>query len=127
MTKEEALMTIQAIPESFWEKLSDTENEAVEMAVNALKGQMWIPCSERLPEEDGEYLCTRYFKYSERSIVEVLSFANDLYKQDQYDFCEYDGLKKSGFNKYDSEYGYYEVDDVVAWMPLPEAYNSNIN
>lgn len=51
MTKEEALMTIKAIPESFWEKLSDAENEAVEMAVKTLKQQMWIPCSERLPKE----------------------------------------------------------------------------
>ena len=118
MTKEEALMTIQAIPESFWNKLSDVENEAVEMAVKALKGQMWIPCSERLPEKNGDYLCC-----SSGMAIITCGFANELYKVDEWDFCDYKGKsKKRGFYDYDSEYGYYEVDNVVAWMPLPEPY-----
>ena len=47
----------------------------------------WIPCSERLPEENGRYLC-----YSNNGRMEVYSFANDLYKV-EYDFI--DRRKKS--------------------------------
>lgn len=107
MTKEEALMTIQAIPESFWEKLSDAENEAIEMAVNALKGQMWIPCSERLPEDLDEYypMC-------------LVSLGNG-------DVClgvyRYDNGKWwTRMSEGESEYS--TVHEVLAWMPLPEAY-----
>lgn len=108
MTKEEALMTIQAIPESFWEKLSDAENKAVEMAVNALKGQMWIPCSERLPEEQGWYLA--HVKHTLNGLVTIEKV---LWKKSKY--CSLKFYRKGN----DCE--------VVAWMPLPEPYNSNIN
>ena len=112
MTKEEALMTIQAIPESFWEKLSDTENEAVEMAVNSLKGQKWIPCSERLPTEADEdsdvwfptlYVTTKFGK-----------LRTGFYRTDRKEWYLYD--------EYDEEWIMANNNDVVAWMPLPEPY-----
>ena len=69
--------------------------------VNALKAvpsaQRWIPCSERLPNVNGDYLVT--FKYLIFYPVEV---------------CEF----KDG--KWDS--GMY---DVVAWMFVPEAYRED--
>ena len=37
MTESEAIMQIQAIPQKIWEQLSDTDNEAVEMAFKALE------------------------------------------------------------------------------------------
>lgn len=34
------------------------KGEAIVMAINALQAQEWVPCKERLPEEDGLYLVT---------------------------------------------------------------------
>ena len=82
------------------------------------KSGKWIPVSERLPK-DGTYLVT-----VERIIghptVDINSFAKDLYKVDEFDFCDKKG--KCGWYNYDSEYGYWEDDKVIAWMPLPEPY-----
>lgn len=78
----------------------------------------WIPVEEKLPEKDGEYLCQReiYGNYA----MEVLSFSNNLYKVDKYDF--FDCKDKKGFYGYDSECGYLEYSKIEAWMPLPEPY-----
>ena len=80
----------------------------------------WIPVSERLPEEEGKYLCA-YGK----NLMCVYSFSNDLYSVDDYDFAEYKFKKKKGFYTYDSEWGYCEVDFIKAWQPLPEPYKES--
>ena len=54
-----------------------------------------IPCSERLPEDEGDYLVT--FELSFMNFVEVCTF-----------------------NKYGWDKGGY--DEVIAWMPSPEPY-----
>lgn len=76
----------------------------------------WIPCSERLPEEEGRYIC---YVCGIRSDIAIYSFAKNLSRVDEYDF---EGKNKSGFYNYDSEYGYYEMSNVVAWQPLPKPY-----
>lgn len=81
------------------------------------KVREWIPCSERLPNADGEYLCQIESCYG--SYMDMLQFANDRYEVDEYDFDEKDG---AGFYRFDSEYGFVKRDDVEAWMPLPPAY-----
>lgn len=63
----------------------------------------WIPCSESLPEEQGQYLVT-FPVYNGESCVYVLSFC------------------KGKFYETDDEYGDAEYDDVIAWMPLPEPW-----
>lgn len=81
----------------------------------------WIPCSEKLPEKDGGYLCQIHSFYCD--MIEVCRFSNNLFKVDKYDFYEYRGRKKKkGFYGYDGEWGYYEINNVIAWMPLPEPY-----
>ena len=40
MTVQEAIMIIEAIPECIWKLMSNTETEAIEMAIKALKKQM---------------------------------------------------------------------------------------
>lgn len=85
---------------------------------------VWIPYSERLPEEDGEYIITRNLSnsYVNRDLgvhVEIVSFAQDLSSVNQFDFVD---IKRPGWYDYDSEYGFYEIDGVIAWMPLPEPY-----
>ena len=70
--------------------------------VERMKGE-WIPCSERLPEEDGGlYLVTDYAKSINRKRMHLSR-------------CY---MNKEGFWS-DVPIGY----KVVAWMPLPEPYS----
>lgn len=62
----------------------------------------WIPCTDRLPEEIGDYLVTDY-----RGNVYCSSF----------DYI----LREKCFNYEDDGYP-VEDDTVIAWMPLPEPY-----
>lgn len=66
----------------------------------------WISVTERLPEEDDEYLCT----IQTRSI-----YANKVI--DTYiNFC----------NFMDGGWGVFDDETVIAWMPLPEPYKAGI-
>lgn len=76
----------------------------------------WIPISEKLPE-DGTYLVA-IKRLDGASRTDILSFAKDLNKVDEFDFPEH----KCGWYDYDGEFGYYENANVKAWMPLPEPY-----
>ena len=80
----------------------------------------WTPVTERLPAEEGRYLCA-YGK----NLMCVYSFSNDLFSVDDYDFAKYKFEKKKGFYAYDSEWGYWEVDFIKAWQPLPEPYKES--
>lgn len=66
----------------------------------------WIPCSERLPSEDGDYLCTIPLDADE-TYTEVLTFHKGRFYED------------------DDEWGATYHDDVLAWMPLPEPYRED--
>lgn len=73
------------------------------------------------PPKNGQYLVTvRYYindvVYNK---IQLVKYANNLSKVDKYDF---DFNTNPGWYDYDSEYGYYPVGNVVAWMELPEAY-----
>lgn len=106
--------------------LSDKDGEKMREAIGALEQEpKWIPVSERLPEKDGEYLVTvkSTFKNT-RNYIKHCHFARNLYLVDEYDFADKTGV--AGFYEYDSEYGYYEMTEVIAWMPfLPEPYKSD--
>ena len=78
--------------------------------------QKWIPVTERLPDKDGKYLT--YYHNHFVDITRVLDFAKDARKVNKYDFLR--SWKKVWY-EYDSEYGYFTIDDVTHWMPLPEA------
>lgn len=84
----------------------------------------WISVKDGLPKKDGRYLCTIYHKYSNLSFINVVNFANNLRDVDEFEFYNYT-YNRSGWYDYDSEYGNYEVEDVVAWMELPKAYKYN--
>ena len=79
----------------------------------------WTPTSDGLPKEDGTYLCQ--INYGHHELFEVLSFSTNLYEVDEYDFCD---INRAGFYDFDSEWGYYEVHNVVAWQSLPTLYKS---
>lgn len=80
----------------------------------------WIPASERLPEANGEYLVTVEDCISRQ--IDVLDYANDLYEIDNYDFIDKKGV--AGWYTYDAEWGCFEIDGVIARMPLPEPYEA---
>lgn len=97
MTLDEAIQELKSDIE--WSKLntypyiSQRKVEALEMAIKALKQTMWIPVSERLPEESGNYLVV--FRYGWIYCREV---------------CYFDGViwDKGGY------------DEVVKWQYLPD-------
>lgn len=86
-------------------------NTALKMGIEALKAytqpvQRWIPCSEKMPSEEGQYLVTlkSYGYGSEYQVVDIASFENgEWFKWENYEW--------------------FQCCDVIAWMmPLPEPY-----
>ena len=75
------------------------EKIADHLIANGVTVQKWIPVTERLPEEDGYYLCcVKSFSFPGRTYINILH-------------CD-----KNGFQE-----GHIYTDDVTHWMPLPEA------
>ena len=78
--------------------------------------QRWIYCSDRLPEENGRYLVTR-------GLNAVGAIWNRVYIVNYSDLM---GLKDSRIfwqgNVGKSDFEKLELEDVLAWMPLPEPY-----
>ena len=69
-----------------------------ENIADALKSQRWIPVSEKLPSELGNYLVTY------RDDLNELCVDSDFYFTIRERFCCY--------------------DDIIAWMPLPQPYKA---
>ena len=67
-------------------------------AREAKRGTHWIPCSERLPDEFGEYLVTK----------KAIGWNCEEYNSNDIAY-------------FDNE-GFHKADKVLAWMPLPEPY-----
>lgn len=94
------------------------------MAISALEKQMtmkpvfvhplqfdnWIPCSERLPEEEKDYLCC--YEYTE------IGGTHEGEKFKDYGVFYHDGYK---WIKYWETINKKNIQ-VVAWQPLPEPY-----
>ena len=76
----------------------------VELAIGTLpSANQWIPCSERLPESDGDYIVNFHSKFpdnDEYNTVEVAEFSQGAWD--------------------DVLYG-----KVTAWMPLPEPWKGD--
>ena len=71
--------------------------------------QRWIPCSERLPEENGQYLIT--VKYVHVDGYDDIYAEHGEWTDGKWDmFC----------------FGHCgKVENIIAWMPLPEPYQGN--
>ena len=86
--------------------------------VDVVHGE-WIPCLERLPQENGRYLVTR-------RLNACGSLWNRVYIVNYSDLM---GLKKEKIwwdgNVGKSDFQTYE--DVLAWQPLPEPWKGEKN
>ena len=78
----------------------------------------WIPTSERLPEEDGQYLTTCKSFLAGYDYTDIFSFKSDIY--DEYEPHRQE--HKPGWLSYSDETGWFEMSNVTAWMPLPTPY-----
>ena len=89
--------------------------DAEEYVTDTNVGGKWIPCSERLPEESGEYLV--WYDCGgdmEGCCVENFDAGVGAFGR----WCDEYDEHTLGF--LDSEFIYF--DEAVAWMPLPEPY-----
>lgn len=97
--------------------------ECVERVPSAQSEQQWIPCSERLPEEDGDYWVTadpRYVPPQYKS-TDIILWSNGKWMMADYFILDGEGRKMP-------EYNAVEVDiPIIAWMPLPEPYKEKDN
>lgn len=109
MTNEKAIEMLEYIRQTGngeSEYKNNAQAIAIDMAIKALESEpKWIPCSERLPEDSGEYLtfqCSADIKYGWYQVL-----------------CYDDGWNCFGSNKKN------EVKYVVAWMPLPKPWGGS--
>ena len=103
MTVDEAIKYLRnplswAIGKTLEKQIADNK-EATQMAIEALERQRWIPCSERMPEDDTEVL-VYLFENNKSPYIAWLS----------------DGRWYTEYFEVEQE------DEPVAWMPLPEPY-----
>ena len=84
----------------------DKANQIILDALSAEAVQGWIPCSERVPSDDGCYLVCMAWKYDN---MEVLKWA------DGWNCFRCPDGKVSRESEIDGA-------DVIAWRPLPTAY-----
>ena len=73
----------------------------------------WTSVKDRLPEAGIYLTCSLFYG---KQTLDIRGFSKDRGKIDNYNMW---GLG-AGFYDYDSECGYYPVDNVTHWMPLPE-------
>lgn len=88
----------ETVPNSYAEQAYETAIELLQ------EGSRWISCSERLPEEKGEYLVTYYYYFSVQHRL--------------------DDEAKVGFDSFRGKTSWAKDKHwrVVAWKPLPEPY-----
>ncbi len=80
--------------------------------------QRWVPCSERLPEEDVEVLITYRYKEGEgdtsHADIDITTYGQ-MY---------FGGNKVGNHKHWRQPFEYFESNyEVVAWMPLPAPYD----
>lgn len=104
--------------DDYIERLNDTvTGEVAETVLRIVRGKVedmpeqkvWIPCSERLPDpEEPEKL--------------LITDDEGMVWCDMYFGCADEDDIEPCFYKWDDEYWYCSKPNVVAWMPLPDAY-----
>ena len=106
-------------------KAADTiEKLSAKLAINSHPpADQWIPCSERLPDKDGEYLV--WYECGEdeddEKGIAIVPFWTDIEMFGVYQ----DIFDSQSLGFVDSEF--YECETAKAWMPLPEPFKGEQN
>lgn len=113
MTTEEALKILDTIP-----TISE-QVDALEMAIKALENSSWVPITyrEMTQEEKNEFT------------VEETKILNCPLPDDGEEVLITTEFRNVYMDVFHNENGdcyfeYYEIEDVRAWMPLPEPYKA---
>lgn len=88
---------------------SEDEDEAAEMAIEALKCQQWIPCSERLPDLPKSDWCQRTVIVCAKGHVRPLIYEREIVRGKTVERWKW---------MWDRIYD--DPDSITHWMPLPE-------
>mgnify|MGYP002525642181 CR=1 FL=1 len=93
---------------------------SLDMAIEALEKQRWIPCSERLPEER-EWIGTKRLGTTISDEVYVTFEAPDGQR-----FTDHISFQNGKLSASDAERMrvWYKGAKPIAWMPLPEPYQA---
>ena len=99
----------------------DAFNDAIEIVKQeaAEYNNGWIPCSERLPEEYGDYLVAwKPLHMSAEDIIKKVGRAVPHF----YEIVEYDPDDEAlWIGSIEQAQGEYEI---IAWQPLPQPYTN---
>lgn len=105
--------------------ISCTASECREVLVRKLKAlppvtptQTWIPISRKPPKDKQSCFVTKTIPGC-KPIVTTATYSTNLYEVNKYEFADKKNIP--GFYGYSID-GYFECTDVVAWTPLPKAY-----
>ena len=126
MTIDEAIKYLSnplswAIGKTLEQQIADNK-EATQMAIEALEQEKtncsefpnnWIPCSERLPEEYGEYLVT-YKSDGKQIFMDIIEY------EMSYEF-DHEKNRFKGIWLFADDWQALD-SEVIAWMPLPKPY-----
>lgn len=114
MKREEAIKDLDIIRfNPHWDEFVNEEywKELMEMAITALQNQpVWIPVSERLPEEGNGYYPINMVTFDTGEVC------IGVYRHDNKEWW-------TRTNEGKTLYGTDHV--VIAWMPLPEPYRES--
>ena len=99
--------TIEAVPMDFRDRCMEIE---IEKRFAIEKHGQWIPCSERLPDKKGIYLCTVGADY--RNPREMIYEPDDFCNDDSNAWMSIDGYRVMNWF-------------VIAWTPMPKPYKMN--
>ena len=92
--------------------------EAIDIIQQSRSQSHWIPCSERLPEKDGDYYVTvdpRYVPPGYKD-TDKITWRNGKWVMVDYFVIDGEGHKMPEFKVIDVDI------PIIAWMPLPEGY-----
>lgn len=92
--------------------LSYDRNQYEKGYEDGLKANKWIPCSERLPEENEFYLATIYSREMQTAFCDILFYGAPQLCED----------RKIGWYFMHDNGSVEQVFNVTAWMPLPEPW-----
>ena len=120
MKPDEAIEILKNMKWSITTKFNavNSSTKALDMAISALEKQeqdRWIPVTERLPEEYGEYRITWKTSRSEKRLI-----ADAEYEPEN----EYDAVNREFIGKWllEDDIRYYPNVEVIAWKPIEEPY-----